>query len=233
MVINWTRLLGAPRIVVHSPDAGVQRLVTTALGQGSSDVVAERASRRHDGASVHLVIVDLEAPHSIETLRAYTQDGGAAVPAIVVTRSLDLQPRLAAYANGADDVVVIPAAETEIAARIRALLRRAYGHRLSFVPAVRVGDLEVDVMENRVRCGTSVPDLTSTEQAILFVLAKSAGHTVSRETIRRAVWGADEAPPSNIVDRHVRSLRSKLGDSWRAPRYIATVRQHGYRLVPA
>src|SRR5437763_635767 len=84
-----------------------------------------------------------------------------------------------------------------------------------------------------VRCGTAVPDLTSTEQAILFVLAKNAGHTVSREAIRRAVWGAIGAPPSNIVDRHVRSLRSKLGDSWREPRYIATVRQHGYRLVAA
>jgi len=84
-----------------------------------------------------------------------------------------------------------------------------------------------------VRCGETAPDLTSTEQAILFVLAKNAGQTVSREAIRRAVWGAADAPPSNIVDRHVRSLRSKLGDSWRAPRYIATVRQHGYRLVPA
>jgi DNA-binding response OmpR family regulator len=127
----------------------------------------------------------------------------------------------------------MPIAEPELAARIRALLRRSYGQRLSFVPAVKVGDLEVDVMENRVRCGTAVPDLTSTEQAILFVLAKNAGHTVSREAIRRAVWGAAGAPPSNIVDRHVRSLRSKLGDSWREPRYIATVRQHGYRLVAA
>ena len=127
----------------------------------------------------------------------------------------------------------MPIAEPELAARIRALLRRSYGQRLSFVPAVKVGDLEVDVMENRVRCGTAVPDLTSTEQAILFVLAKNAGHTVSREAIRRAVWGAIGAPPSNIVDRHVRSLRSKLGDSWREPRYIATVRQHGYRLVAA
>lgn len=52
-----------------------------------------------------------------------------------------------------------------------------------------------------------------------------------REQTRRAVWGATGAPPSNIVDRHVRSLRAKLGDSWREPRSIATVRQKGYRLL--
>lgn len=98
---------------------------------------------------------------------------------------------------------------------------------------MKVGDLEIDVMEDRVRCGTAVPELTSTEQAILFVLASNPGFTVSRETIRRSVWGATDAPPSNIVDRHVRSLRSKLGDSWRSPRYIATGRQAGYRLVAA
>jgi DNA-binding response OmpR family regulator len=232
MVINWTRLLGSPRIVVHTQDPALPRLVAHALGDHVADVAHDRSARRHDGAGVHLVIVDLEGAHSIETLRAYTQ-GGAGIPAIVVSRNGDAQPRLAAFANGADDVITMPIAEPELAARIRALLRRAYGQRLSFVPAVKVGDLEVDVMENRVRCGTAVPDLTSTEQAILFVLAKNAGHTVSRDAIRRAVWGAIGAPPSNIVDRHVRSLRSKLGDSWREPRYIATVRQHGYRLVAA
>jgi DNA-binding response OmpR family regulator len=232
MVINWTRLLGAPRIVVHTQDETLAGIITHALGEGIADVALDRSVRRHDGAGVHLVIVDLDGAHSIETLRAYTQ-GGTGIPAIVVARGADLQPRLAAYANGADDVITMPIAEPELAARIRALLRRSYGHRLSFVSAVKVGDLEVDVMENRVRCGAAVPDLTSTEQAILFVLAKNAGHTVSREAIRRAVWGATGAPPSNIVDRHVRSLRSKLGDSWREPRYIATVRQHGYRMVAA
>ena len=80
-------------------------------------------------------------------------------------------------------MITVPAAQAEIAARTRALLRRAYGTRVSFVPSVKVGDLEIDVMENRVRCGATVPELTNTEQAILFVLATNAGHTVSRETI--------------------------------------------------
>jgi DNA-binding response OmpR family regulator len=231
MVISWTRLLGTARVTIHSHDEALVRSIEGAL-QEQARVFVERGVHRREGAIPHLVLVDLDGPHSIETLRAYTQ-GAAPTPAIALTRGGDLQPRLAAFANGADDVITVPGAQAEIVARTRALLRRAYGARLSFVPAVKVGDLEIDVMENRVRCGATVPELTSTEQAILFVLASNAGHTVSRETIRRSVWGAADAPPSNIVDRHVRSLRSKLGDSWRAPRYIATVRQAGYRLVAA
>jgi DNA-binding response OmpR family regulator len=231
MVISWTRLLGTARVTIHSHDDAFVQAVEDALREQASFTV-ERGIHRRDGTPPHLVVLDLDEPHSIETLRAYSQ-GPAPVPTIALTRSLELQPRLAAFANGADDVLAIPAAPAEMTARIRALLRRSYGARLAFVPLVKVGDLEIDVMENRVRCGAAVPELTSTEQAILFVLASNAGHTVSREVIRRTVWGAAGAPPSNIVDRHVRSLRSKLGDSWRSPRYIATVRQAGYRLVAA
>ena len=231
MVISWTRLLGTARVTIHTHDDALARSVEHAL-RDQAQISVERGIHRRDGSVPHLVLLDLDGIHSIETLRAYTQ-GAAQLPTIALTRTADLQPRLAAYANGADDVIAVPVAEAELAARIRALLRRSYGTRLSFVPAVKVGDLEIDVMENRVRCGATIPELTSTEQAILFVLATNAGHTVSRETIRRSVWGAADAPPSNIVDRHVRSLRSKLGDSWRAPRYIATVRQAGYRLVAA
>lgn len=233
VVISWTRLLGTVRVTIHSQDEAIAQVVRDALPE-QAHLSVDRGTHRRDqnGSSPHLVLVDLDGQHSIETLRAYTQ-GATQIPTIALTRTNDLQPRLAGFANGADDVVALPIARTELEARIRALLRRSYGTRLSFVPTVRVGDLEIDVMENRVRCGTAVPELTNTEQAILFVLASNAGHTVSREMIRRSVWGAAAAPPSNIVDRHVRSLRSKLGDSWRSPRYIATVRQAGYRLVPA
>ncbi len=231
MVISWTRLVGTARVTIHTHDEALRRYVEEVL-RDHAQVAAELSVHRREGTPPHLVLVDLDAAHAIETLRAYTQ-GASVVPTIALTRSAELQPRLAAFANGADDVITLPAAHPEIVARVRALLRRSYGARLAFVPAVKVGDLEIDVMENRVRCGTTVPALTSTEQAILFVLASNAGHTVSRDTIRRTVWGTADAPPSNIVDRHVRSLRSKLGDSWRAPRYIATVRQAGYRLVAA
>ena len=231
MVINWARLLGPPRIVVHTADPRLTALVERAVAEQRAAVRSEPQPAKPGAEPPHLAIVDLNGPHSLDALCAYTRDG-TRIPVIAVIRTDgDLQPRLAAFANGADDVVSLPIAPTELGARVRALLRRTYGERAAYIPTVTVGDLEIDVIANRVRSGGKDRDLTSTEQAILFVLATSAGHVVSREQIRRAVWGATGAPPSNIVDRHVRSLRSKLGDAWRQPRYIATVRQQGYRLL--
>ena len=231
MVINWTRLLGAPRVTVHTIDNAVASFVERAVTEQRAVVTIEAQRRRLDGTPPHVAIVDLKSPNATEILRLYTQDG-ARIPVIALTRTGgDLQTQLAAFANGADDVIGLPVEPAELSARVRALLRRTYGERAAYVPAVTVGDLEIDVVENRVRSGGLDRDLTSTEQAIIFVLASKVGRVVSREQIRRAVWGTTGAPPSNIVDRHVRSLRSKLGDSWREPRYIETVRQQGYRLL--
>ena len=231
MVINWARLLGPPRIAVHTVDPRLTGLVERAVAEQHATVTVEAQRRKVDGRPPHLAVVDLQGPHCAEILRAYAQDR-ARIPAIAVTRTDgQLQPRIRAFANGADDVVSLPVAPTELAARIRALLRRTYGDHAAYIPTVTVGDLEIDVIEDRVRSGGKDRDLTNTEQAILFVLASSPGQIISREQIRRAVWGPTGAPPSNIVDRHVRSLRSKLGDSWRQPRYIATVRRQGYRLL--
>jgi len=152
LVISWTRLLGTARVAIHSHDDPLIRQIDEAL-HGQARLSVERGIHRADGATPpHLALVDLDSAHSIETLRAYSQ-GVRAIPAIALSRGSDLQPRLAAFANGADDVITVPVAGSEIAARIRALLRRSYGERLAFVPAVKVGDLEIDVMENRVRCG--------------------------------------------------------------------------------
>ena len=230
MVINWTRLLGAPRVTVHTIDNAVASFVERAVTEQRAVVTIEAQRRRLDGTPPHVAIVDLKSPNATEILRLYTQDG-ARIPVIALTRTGGDLQTLAAFANGADDVIGLPVEPAELSARVRALLRRTYGERAAYVPAVTVGDLEIDVVENRVRSGGLDRDLTSTEQAILFVLASNVGRVVSREQIRRAVWGTTGAPPSNIVDRHVRSLRSKLGDSWREPRYIETVRQQGYRLL--
>lgn len=74
--------------------------------------------------------------------------------------------------------------------------------------------------------------LTVLEQSLLYVLASRAGRIVSRDEILDAVWGPDFLAESNIVDRHVRSLRVKLGDDYRKPRFIATVAGKGYRFLP-
>ena len=97
---------------------------------------------------------------------------------------------------------------------------------------IKVGGLEIDLLNRRVRSGTSVLHLTAMEQALLYLLASNPGRTVDRESILDALWGTDYVAESNLVDRHVRNLRVKLKNSWRRPRFIATVPGKGYRFLP-
>jgi two-component system alkaline phosphatase synthesis response regulator PhoP len=87
-------------------------------------------------------------------------------------------------------------------------------------------------VNSQVRAGDSVVHLTSIEQSLLYLLASRAGRVVTRDEILDAVWGTDFLAESNIVDRHIRSLRIKLQNDYRHPRFIATVPGHGYRFVP-
>jgi DNA-binding winged helix-turn-helix (wHTH) protein len=94
------------------------------------------------------------------------------------------------------------------------------------------GHREIDILHRLVRAGTSELHLTGLEQSLLYLLASRGGRVVSREDILDAIWGTDYVAESNIVDRHVRSLRTKLQDDYRHPRFIATVSGQGYRFVP-
>jgi len=83
-----------------------------------------------------------------------------------------------------------------------------------------------------VRAGDSVIHLSGIEQSLLYLLASRSGLVVTTEEILDAIWGTDFVAESNIVDRHIRSLRIKLQDDYRHPRFIATVHGQGYRFVP-
>jgi two-component system, OmpR family, alkaline phosphatase synthesis response regulator PhoP len=100
------------------------------------------------------------------------------------------------------------------------------------VPTIRLGDMEIDIVNRQVRAGESVVHLSGIEQSLLYLLASRGGLVVSRDEILDAIWGADFVAESNVVDRHVRSLRVKLHDDYRSPRFIATVPGRGYRFVP-
>ena len=74
--------------------------------------------------------------------------------------------------------------------------------------------------------------LSGIEQSLLYLLASRAGRTVTRDEILDAIWGTDFVAESNVVDRHIRSLRIKLQNDYRHPRFIATVPGQGYRFIP-
>ena len=95
---------------------------------------------------------------------------------------------------------------------------------------LRLGELEIDILNRSVRAGGHELHLTSLEQSLLYLLAANAGRVLTRDEILDHLWGVDFVAESNVVDRHVRNLRAKLQNNWRRPRYIATVPGSGLPL---
>lgn len=179
----------------------------------------------------HLAIVDVdgEAGRTAEIIDERT--GERRLPIIALTRGHDLAKNLAVLDRGADDILTVPFVPEELITRVRALVRRTYGEQVHFVPVIRVGDLRIDILNRRVRVGTSEVHLTSLEQALLYLLAANSGTVVSRDVILDALWGKDFMTETNVVERHIRALRVKLRDDAGQKRYIHTVRGQGYRFA--
>jgi DNA-binding response OmpR family regulator len=232
-----TPIQGPARVLVAVSDGNVAQAAALALDHGAyeSQLTTTLAATR-EALTVWLppmliLDVEMEQDRAMELIGQHAEDG-ARLPVIAVTRRGDLRLKLTAFDRGADDIISLPLVPEEFVARVHAVMRRAYGDAIAFIPVIRIHDLEIDLIANRVRVGTSDPHLTPTEQALLYLLAANPGQTMSRETILDAIWGSDYVAESNLVDRHVRSLRVKLQNSWREPRYIATVAGKGYRFLP-
>jgi DNA-binding response OmpR family regulator len=183
----------------------------------------------------HLAVVNMDSggPSFLGQARTLTTAAGTVtLPVIALTRRGDLKTTLDAYERGVDDVLTVPLAPEELLARTRAVLRRTYGPLPPVVPVITRGELEIDIVNRSVRTGEHVLYLTPIEQSLLYLLAANDGRILTRDEIMEHLWGADFVAESNVVDQHVRSLRAKLQDNWREPRYIATITGQGYRFVP-
>lgn len=180
-----------------------------------------------------LLIVDLDLDGGAGLTLAGSRSERGPVPVIVLTRRGDLKGKLRAFDRGADDYITLPLEPDDLLARCHAVLRRAYGAGGALISRIRVGDLEIDMLNRTVIAGTSELHLSSLEQALLYLLAANAGTVLTREQILDALWGTDYVTESNVIDRQVRALRVKLQNDWRRPRYIETVHGQGYRFLPA
>jgi DNA-binding response OmpR family regulator len=193
----------------------------------------EQANNTLERWQPHMVILDMDlgAQAVLEHIGAHPS-GGLQLPVIGLTRRGDLRNKLAAFEAGVDDIVTSPFAPEELLARMIALLRRSYTEAVAFTPVIRLGELEIDILNRLVRIGESELHLTSLEQSLLYMLAANAGRVVTREEILDTLWGPDYVAESNVIDRHVRNLRARLQNDFRRPRYIETVPGRGYRFLP-
>lgn len=150
---------------------------------------------------------------------------------IALTRRGNLPTKLDAFEAGADDILTVPFAPEELLARVVAVVRRSYSDAVTFTPRIKLGELEIDILNRTVHNGAMELHLSSLEQSLLYLLAANAGRVLTRGEILDSLWGTDYVAESNIVDRQIRNLRARLRDNWRAPRFIATVPGHGYKFV--
>ena len=182
----------------------------------------------------HLLVIDMDVGDGeIAKWLEETQARSERIPIVALTRRGDLKTKLAAFTLGADDILTVPFSPEELVARILALMRRTYGSGGVFAPALKIGELEIDILHRSVSVGGHELHLTSLEQNLLYLLAANAGRLLTRDEIIDYLWGTDYAAESNVVDRHVRNLRAKLQNDWHRPRYIVTVPGQGYQFTPS
>ena len=229
----------ARRALVLHDRALVVDLITLTLNHGVFAVRAASTLAEADAIlrdwSPHLAVIDMDHDDStdlLELLGASSAMQRRGTPVLGLTRMGDLQTKLQAFDLGVDDILTVPFSPEELLARAIVITRRATGVDLPLIAVIRLGEIEVDIVHREVRAGSSVVHLSGIEQSLLYLLASGRGRTVSREEILDAIWGTDFVAESNIVDRHVRTLRVKLEDDHLRPRFIATVPGVGYRFIP-
>ncbi|MFC7534076.1 response regulator transcription factor [Actinoplanes sp. GCM10030250] len=188
--------------------------------------LAEQRRLRTDTVLVDLMLPGMDGYECIRQLRRDDE-----VPIIVVSARDDTHDIVAALEAGADDYVVKPIAVKELAARLRALRRRARATTAA-APAISVltfGDLEVRPEAGEVRVNGNPVSVTRTEFRLLCELAEHAGQVLSRQQLLQRVWGY-EIGDERVVDVHVGRLRHKIEKDNSHPEYLVTVRGLGYKL---
>lgn len=181
--------------------------------------LAALATDRFDAVVLDLGLPRLDGRRLLERRRG----AGDRTPVLVLTARDALEDRVAGLDAGADDYVVKPVAIAELAARLRALVRRASGIARGLVEA---GPLTVDPAARAVAWHGEPVELAPREFDVLLALALKAGRVVTREQLESALYEWDRSVGSNAIEVHVHHLRRKL-----APELIRTVRGVGYLLA--
>ena len=181
-----------------------------------------------------LVLLDLRLPDisGFEVCRAIRRT--SITPVIMVTAQTDTSDLVNGFDAGADDYVTKPVIPKELAARIRAALRRTQTTEPSPSNAKslnKIGDVEIDRNMSIVRKNGLEVALTKTEYRLLVEFADHPGMVLSRDQLLERVWGYEYLGDSRLVDAHVRRLRVKIETQPDEPTMIVTVRGMGYRLL--
>ena len=225
-------------IAVVDDEADLRELLRTSLAREGFRV------REHSRGSAFLASLSREVPDAVildvmlpdidgmeVCRRLRTEPRGATLPVIMLTARAAEGDRVLGLEIGADDYVTKPFSPKELAARVRAVLRRS-GRGATGGPAgapVVVGGIAIDREAHTVFVADRRVDLTASEFRLLDLLAARAGQVFTREQILDGLWGDEKSVTDRSVDVHIRHLREKLGAEGAR---IANVRGVGYKLEP-
>jgi DNA-binding response OmpR family regulator len=229
-----TRLGRRDRILVVDDDDVIRGLVRDGLEREGFEVhdVADGASAlavlEEQPASLVILDVNLPARGGFEVLSAIRAE--SRVPVILLTGRVDEIDRVLGLELGADDYVMKPFSPRELAARVRAVLRRSATD--PDLPLV-FGDLAIDPGARQVKLRGEVVDLTAREFDLLLFLARSPHRVFSHGELLEQVWHStsDWQDPATVTE-HIRRVRAKIEVDRERPRWIRTVRAAGYAFEP-
>jgi two-component system copper resistance phosphate regulon response regulator CusR len=174
-----------------------------------------------------LLILDVMLPSKDGwSILSDLRQAGHRFPILFLTARDGIEDRVKGLESGADDYLVKPFAFAELLARVHTLLRRDQA-RSSKV--LRIGDLEIDPISHKTQRSGRRLDLTPKEFSLLYLLASRSGEVLSRTRLAEQVWDMSFESDTNVVDVHVRRLRSKVDDPFKQ-KLIHTVRGVGYVL---
>ncbi len=219
------------RVLVVEDDDGIAQALRTHLRQQGNavDVAGDVAGAWSALRAEHfdLVLLDLGLPDGDgSTVLRRLRNGAAgelpdpATPVLIMTARDDVGSRIAGLDQGADDYVTKPFDADELAARMRALRRRAHGRAL---PTLRHGEIELDPATHGVRRAGAHVSLSAREFMLLQALLEVSPRVLSRAQIETRLYEFDRPLESNAIEVHVHHLRRKLGDG-----VIRTLRGVGY-----
>ncbi|MHA6793800.1 response regulator [Pseudonocardia bannensis] len=221
-------------VLLVEDDVRIRQALGLALSDEDFRIIeagsGEAALRLLEGAAVDVVLLDLMLPGVDGLAVCRTLRSRGDLPIIIITARSDSADVIDGLEAGADDYVTKPLVARELAARIRALLRRRR-------PAVdesgstrlHVGEVEILPQEGVVRRAGAEVHLTRTEFRLLVELASAGGRVVSREDLLHRVWGYDYFGDTRLLDVHIRRLRRKIEGNPDEPALVLTVRGVGYK----
>lgn len=224
-----------PLVLVVDDDVRILRMMKRMLElEGFQVLIAnngDNALKIFERETPDLVLLDIMMPDMdgytvCHRIREFSQ-----VPIIMVTARGDDKEKVEGLDIGADDYVTKPFSASELAARVRALLRRIGSNNVSQEVVFRYKDLLIDFSSHRVLLDNLELPLTSTEYKLLTYICRNAGRVVTPDQLLNNVWGEEYIGAPHLLQVNIARLRKKLGDDAKQPTYILTRPGIGYIML--